>query len=91
VVSTQPATVQAVLQDKPAAEVAGVSLIALVVVSIFSVNGLNNFDRDCCAVISPTLSSIESCIMFLRVLINSCTNKSHLAGSVILRKDMIFI
>jgi hypothetical protein len=27
--------------------------------------------------------------MFLHVLINSCTNKSRFAGSVILRNDMI--
>jgi hypothetical protein len=69
----------------------GISLIALVVVSIFSVNGSNNFDSDCCAVISQTLSSIESCSMFLRVLINSCTSKSCFAGSVILRNDMILL
>jgi hypothetical protein len=45
----------------------GNALIAWVVVSIFSVNGLNNFDNDSCAVISPTRSSIETCNMFLRV------------------------
>jgi hypothetical protein len=69
----------------------GNALIAWIVVSIFSVNGLNNFDNDCYAVISPTRSSIESCIMFLRVLSNSCTKKSRFAGSVILRNDMSFI
>jgi hypothetical protein len=58
VVLTQVEVVLPVLQGEPAA---GNVLIAWVVVSIFSVNGLNNFDSDCCAVISPTLSSIESC------------------------------
>jgi hypothetical protein len=86
-VPTWPAVVLPALQDKLAAEAS--VLLPRFFFSIFTVNGLNNLDGDCCTVIYPTLSSIECCYMFLRVLIHSYTNKSRFAGSVILRNDMI--
>jgi hypothetical protein len=75
--------------DERGAVISGHVWIALVFVSIFSDNGLYNLDRDCCAIISPTYLLIESCIIFLCVLVNSCINNSRFFGSVISGNHMI--